>query len=290
MRAVGERAVVVRDILSSFKEGCLPSEYMPDVYQRIVEKTNIDNDPQIQVTQSDLHATLFRLAAFYEEAYPCIRMMQSDAYLSRIYCERLGKRFEGLLTDYDQLAPTSNNPDPQGEVTNIIRELRNYYKDAMKDRSERRRRELPDDPETLTIDRRFASMLITQVRALCERSKFRASSSDEPAPKKAKMSSRTTSKVASTMSPKMSSKRASLGSSQMSPRMTQNQQSYLFEEILGKVSVERGMFALALLRSCSPQSLEELQRDLRELQVLLESEGASQAYQEEFGRLVVQEE
>lgn len=291
IRAVRERAIVVRDILSSFKEGCLPSEYMPDVYQNILEKTSIDNDPRSHVTQGDLHATLFRLAAYYEEAYPCVHMMQSDAILSRIYCEKLEERFKALFTKYDQLAPTSTNPDPQGEVTNIIQKLRDYYKDAIKDRSGRRRRESSDESKTLDIDRRFASMLIIQLQALCKRSKLEDSGDDEPAPKKPKMSSKSSSKAASAMSPKMSSTRASLVPAQTSPRATQSQSSYLFEEILGKASAETGFFALDLLESCSPESLEELQqRGLRELLVLLGSEGASRTYRERFGNLVTQEE
>lgn len=275
---VRERAILVRDILSSFKEDCLPSEYMPDVFQGILSKTSIEDEPRKHVKQGDLQLTLFHLGAYYEEALPCIRMMQSDETLSRIYCETLLKRFDALFTDYDQLEPTSTDPDPQGEVTKMIVKLRDYYKDAVQDRRERRRREsVSDTALTLNIDRRFASMLITQLRALCERSGLRHGlNEDEPAPKK----------------PKMSSSRVG----QTSPRTTPTTKSYLFEQILGNVSAQTGFFALDVLERCSAESLEGFQPDqdrkpgLRGLQVLLESKGASQAYQARFANLVTQED
>jgi hypothetical protein len=290
IRAVRERAFVVRDVLSSFQKGCLPSEYMPNVYQAILEKTSIDNDPQSNVTQQDLHATLFRLAAYSEDAYPCVRMMQSDVTLSRIYCEELEDRFEALFTHYDQLAPTLTNTDFQEVVKGIIQKLRDLYKAAIEDHMERRGRGSSDALEKLAINRRFASMLIKQLQALCKRSKSADSGGDQPAAKKAKLSSKPSGRGAATLSPRVSSKRASLGSSQMSPRAGQSPRSFLFEEMLGKASTETGFFALDLLESCSKDSLEKLQRDLRELQVLLESEGASQTYLERLSKLVTQEE
>lgn len=290
IRAVRERAFVVRDILSSFQKGCLPSEYMPNVYQAILEKTSIDNDPQSNVTQQDLHATLFRLAAYSEDAYPCVRMMQSDVLLSRIYCEELEERFEALFTHYDRSARTSTKTDHQEMVTGIIQKLRELYKAAIQDHMERRGRGSTDADETLDIDRRFAFMLIKQLQALCKRSKSGDGGSDEPAAKKAKLSSKSSGRGAATLSPKLPSKRNSLGSSQVSPRPAQSPRISLFEEMLGKASTETGFFALDLLESCSKGSLEKLQRDLRELQVLLETEGASQAYLERFVKLFTEEE
>jgi hypothetical protein len=289
--SVRERAIIVRDILSSFKEDCLPSEYMPDVYQNILHKTNIENDPRSHVPQGDLHVALFRLGAYYEEAFPCVRMMQSDVVLSRIYCDKLLARFKHLFAHYDQLVPTSSNPDPRGEVTEIIQSLRDYHKEAIKDRKERRRRESTDDPaSTLDIDRRFAAMLIIQLRAVCARSTLPNGDGDEPAPKKPKMSTKVSSRASTKVSPK-SAKRSSMGTSPTSPRATQRPTSYLFQQLVGTGSAEKDFFALDLLESCSPESLEGLQeRGLRELQVLLEYQGAAQAYQERFANLVTQED
>ena len=288
--SVRERAIVVRDILSSFKEDCLPSEYMPDVYQNILHKTNIENDPRSHVPQGDLHVALFRLGAYYEEAFPCVRMMQSDVVLSRIYCDKLLARFRLLFTHYDELVPTSSTPDPRGEVTEIIQSLRNYHREAIKDRKERRRRESTDDPAlTLDIDRRFASMLIIQLRALCARSTLPNGDGDEPASKKPKMSTKASSK-ATKVSPK-SAKRSSTMPSPTSPRAMQRRTSYLFQELVGTGSAEKDFFALDLLESCSPESLEGLQeRGLRDLQELLEYHGAAQAYQERFTNLVTRED
>jgi hypothetical protein len=57
---VQERAIIIRDIFSSFTPDCLPSEYKPDVYNDIINNPIKPDDPATHARPGDLVGSLFR--------------------------------------------------------------------------------------------------------------------------------------------------------------------------------------------------------------------------------------
>lgn len=257
---VHQRAIHVRDILSTFEENCLPSEFRPDIFQTLIRTPRISDDPIHYRAPRQLDVTLFRVGAYFTQHYEALRTIESDDILARHFCETLDERFTTLFERYDRLREQpSAAGDPSPVLLEIIEGLRKHSELAAEDRSQRRVRESRENASD-NNDQRFASLLIKQIRALCERSRVR------PAKR-----------------------------NQRSPRTPPNRKSYLFQDILGNASAETGFFGLAVLKSCSGKSLERLQappdgRGLRYLRDVLESEGASQAYQAGFATLVTEEE
>ena len=251
----------MRDILSSFQQDCLPSEFRPELFQEIIVRPRASDDPLYYRRPGRLEETLFRQGSYFTQSYEGLRVLESDDGLARHFCETLEKRFQALFEQYDQLRdPPASDGEPPPDLVRLIEGLRKYSDVATDDRSERRVRE-SRGRDTSNNDQRFASVLIKQIRALCQRSRV------QPVRRQ-----------------------------QRSPRSPPNRISYLFHEILGNASAETGFFGLELLKACTHESLERLQgepqdgRGLRDLQAILAKEGASKAYQAEFATFVTQED
>jgi hypothetical protein len=203
-------------------------------------------------------------SAYNTQAFEVHRQLQPFDNLSVHYYQLLQGRFNGLFDDYDALlSRISPTEGPVSEFTNIIGMLRRYYADAREDLLQRQRRAKAEREPIFPTDQRFASLFVTQIRRLCDRSSVRLE------------------------------KRLKRGPG---PRQQPTDQtSYLFQEILGNASDRTGYFGLDVLQACSSESLEKFQPDqdnqpgLRTLREILRTEGASLAYQTRFAALVTEE-
>jgi hypothetical protein len=203
-------------------------------------------------------------SAYNTQAFEVHRQLQPFDNLSVHYYQLLQGRFNRLFDDYDALLTRiSPTEGPAPEFTHIIGMLERYYADAREDLLQRQRRAKAQREPIFPTDQRFASLFVTQIRRLCDRSSVRLE------------------------------KRLKRG-----PGLRQqptDQTSYLFQEILGNASDRTGYFGLDVLQACSSESLEKFQPDqdnqpgLRTLREILRTEGASLAYQTRFAALVTEE-
>lgn len=263
-RGVRERAIIIRDVFASLTPDCLPSEYRKDIFNDIIRRPNQPNDATTHMRPGDLAGSLFKWSAYNTKLFDLHVQLQPFDNLSKQYYEVMLGRFERLFAEYDGLPQIAATDLPLPEHSDIVALLRRYYEDAKVDLQQRHARADAEGEPILPTYQRFASLFITQIRRLCERSTVRPTQRPRRGP----------------------------GPTQP-PR---DQTSYLFQEMLGSASDRLGLyFGLEVLEACSKNSLEKFQPrqdnlpGLRELRDLLAQDGASPTYQTRFAALVTED-
>ncbi|EXJ53591.1 uncharacterized protein A1O5_13158 [Cladophialophora psammophila CBS 110553] len=94
-----ERKILVRDIISSFDTSVLPTEFKPDVYERITEEQSRRATTEWTI-RDDLHATLMQWGSHDEIAWTLLRRIAPrDRALG--FGQKLRRRFNEQFDRYD---------------------------------------------------------------------------------------------------------------------------------------------------------------------------------------------
>ncbi|KIW21695.1 uncharacterized protein PV07_12872 [Cladophialophora immunda] len=111
------RKILVRNIISSFDPWTLPTEFRPEVYERITQGQSRRTATEWTV-RDDLHATLMQWGSHDVTTWTLLRrMMPRDLALG--FRQKLRRRFDEQFDRYDNIVKDNTGTELQAEMTEI---------------------------------------------------------------------------------------------------------------------------------------------------------------------------
>jgi hypothetical protein len=175
-----QRALEVRDILSTFDRDELPTEYIDEPRYRRIEMLEEPKPLDHCLEVGDLKYTMFQLAVNCPTVYWIFRQLLPEERCAQFYAEKFNRRVKSQFDHFDKL---TTNPEegagPLGEVEEevdqIARDLRLLVENARVDFEQRKRG-----------DRKMAANLVDMLKEVCVRNEgtslFRALIGNPPTP------------------------------------------------------------------------------------------------------------
>lgn len=141
LTTLSQRKVVVRDIVSSFDSGVLPSEFRPHIYQCITDEQSMR--PNVEWTiPGDLSGTLMQWGVHDLECWALLNKCQPPTIRAILFAEKLQRRFEDEFERYDHISsPAALEPETrpstwahvESAVVDISKKIRDLVAEAIFD-------------------------------------------------------------------------------------------------------------------------------------------------------------
>jgi hypothetical protein len=175
-----QRALEVRDILSTFDRDELPTEHIDEPRYGRIEMLEEPKPLDHCLEVGDLKYTMFQLAVNCSTVYWIFRQLLPEERCAQFYAEKFNRRVKSQFDHFDKLG---TNPEegtgPAGEVEEevdqIARDLRLLVENARVDFEQRKRG-----------DRKMAAYLVDMLKEVCVRNEgtslFQALIGDPPTP------------------------------------------------------------------------------------------------------------
>jgi len=175
---IRKRAVQLQDILSSFHETELPSEFQPNVFNNIDQNMNSPSGVGSNHTiPGNLLGTLLQYGSYDDDFWDCLSRIQTPEHCARLFNEKLWRRFEACFGAYDVLVdrspPAATARDAiQPQIDELVRLSNELNKD-------RKRRQYGDD-QPLQIEAQTVAECLRALNKVCQRTEPIVSPAVEP--------------------------------------------------------------------------------------------------------------
>jgi hypothetical protein len=175
-----QRALEVRDILSTFDRDELPTEYIDEPRYGRIEMLEEPKPLDHCLEVGDLKYTIFQLAVNCSTIYWIFRQLLPEERCAQFYAEKFNRRVNSQLDHFDKLAVNSEEGaitpgEAEEEVDRIARNLRLLVENARIDFEQRKRG-----------DRKMVANFVGMLKEVCVRNKgtslFQALIGNPPTP------------------------------------------------------------------------------------------------------------
>lgn len=138
---VRKSAVFARDTLSSFETYVLPSEFEPHTFRSIMARleSSPSRPPKTYWTKSgNRDASYLQWAAYDERMSSAVNDMQTPTARATSFTQKLRRRFDECLVEYDALPDISNPDNVRDEFRRVLRNFGVLSAEIHEDRTQLR--------------------------------------------------------------------------------------------------------------------------------------------------------